>query len=724
MTPILEAIIKRNFMFISSDNCKSQKSQFYGYAISENKIYIRSNPTEQLFDKLTAGVFINIVCKENEIIIQQDYFCGFGIYIFRNNSYWAISNSLYYLIKILACRFNLDINEEYIALYLSSSLVPPTVNETVINDISELAQGKYLIIKNGELYEENYSYDIKKMNILSYEAIDLINRWKIKWQSLIGYLNAAGKCVSADLSGGFDTRAVLCIIKDIVKNEADFEIISADDNLHCHSDDYRIASQIANIYGFKLNQTNKKHATGHLLSTLDCIEILQYSNFFSSAEFHYCYSLYQEPVYLVSGNGGAIWRWYDFNAKNIEEYLIEKKLFPVFGNLNLYDKIENIINRQMDFINLNYSEDVNAMHKLYYYGHLKHADMRHIAMNSLFNRIILAPLLDPELQLLNLTRSELDDPLTFYALLYSLYLPEIKNIGIEGGRFIQQKTRDLADAFINSIPIAVSSEIQEWELISTDYNFPSMPYSPAKAEPNLYMINLYKSDSVKRFISYRYSNALYKWGLDWQSRHKFYSERRINQLLSIYILYNILHPGGLLPDMSGYKPTNAMQNFMTILNTARIDIKNDGDSANNIEIINNNDDLLKMEYPRWFSDNYGAGVVLESSSGSLWVDFMCKGKSNLMIRFMAKDWRDNKNQRISCKIDYDKINITIAGKEIFNAAELLSVSHDQPYKVFHHVNNNDIISLSVSWKPYDYSANELSSMFNVILDRYGPSIIE
>ena len=65
--------------------------------------------------------------------------------------------------------------------------------------------------------------------------------------------------------------------------------------------------------------------------------------------------------------------------------------------------------------------------------------------------------------------------------------------------------------------------------------------------------------------------------------------------------------------------------------TARIDIKNTGNVQNNIFIISLDDLSAKINYPPWFENNGGKGMVIESSSGVLDLELKCVNSGLLKI---------------------------------------------------------------------------------------------
>ena len=120
---------------------------------------------------------------------------------------------------------------------------------------------------------------------------------------------------------------------------------------------------------------------------------------------------------------------------------------------------------------------------------------------------------------------------------------------------------------------------------------------------------------------------------------------------------------------------NKFQNLLMKYFTARIDIKNTGNVQNNIFIISLDDLSAKINYPSWFENNDGKGMVIESSSGVLDLELKCVNDGILKIWLRGIDYRDKNDNRFPIYIDYS--NFSINGTEILKKNKL--VSHDDPY---------------------------------------------
>ena len=132
-----------------------------------------------------------------------------------------------------------------------------------------------------------------------------------------------------------------------------------------------------------------------------------------------------------------------------------------------------------------------------------------------------------------------------------------------------------------------------------------------------------------------------------------------------------------------------IQNFIT----ARLDIKNFGTAGNTVEIIKISDKTAKIQFPGWFKNAQGQGIVLQSSLGDIRLIIKCCGTGTLEIALRGVDCRDKNNNRVPIWIDFKKLNVN--GEDIFTGSHI--VCHDRPFKHRFDVADGEIVTLNVAW---------------------------
>lgn len=173
-----------------------------------------------------------------------------------------------------------------------------------------------------------------------------------------------------------------------------------------------------------------------------------------------------------------------------------------------------------------------------------------------------------------------------------------------------------------------------------------------------------------------------------------------NNFLSYYSKYNAefrqIIRKNILLQFELNSSLNKVPMFFDKYLTARFDIRNEKNKDNSIEVIFNSDENATIEYPWWFDNVMGKGIVVHSQKQKIDLDIKCINDGMLLLRFMGKDVRDKNNERIPIYICYNEIWVN--GKKINEDA--LVVSHDQPFIYKLPVEGNEIVNLKICWSPF------------------------
>ena len=127
--------------------------------------------------------------------------------------------------------------------------------------------------------------------------------------------------------------------------------------------------------------------------------------------------------------------------------------------------------------------------------------------------------------------------------------------------------------------------------------------------------------------------------------------------------------------------------------TARLDIKNNGEN-NSIEVIKNSDEYSRQQFPRWFEDSKGKGLVIESYRGELDLQLQCVNKGNLEIKLKGVDIRDESGNKLPIYINYTSFMIN-GEKHIENVL----TKNDEPFVYKKEVEDQEIVEMHVEWHP-------------------------
>lgn len=132
---------------------------------------------------------------------------------------------------------------------------------------------------------------------------------------------------------------------------------------------------------------------------------------------------------------------------------------------------------------------------------------------------------------------------------------------------------------------------------------------------------------------------------------------------------------------------------------ARVDIKNEGSSKNNIRLLEVSDPSAVIDEPKWMRKK-GSGRMIKSDQGSLSVKFKCMRSGNIEIALRGADLRGKDGKRVPLWVNYTKF--CVDGEPIFDAPT--PIWHDKPYKLELKAKNGQCIEVYSEWERCTLSA--------------------
>lgn len=502
-----------NFFIIDSDNLDLIESRLYGYAIIDSQIYFEI-PKEKEVDGTGSYIYINNDPQNNEIKIYQDLNGNYGLYLFRNKNYFAISNSFLLICEYLKDKYELTLNYNNAKSYMSAEICSYIYEETLINEITILPRNTIFCIdkKTKKNSIEKIDYEENSIKINSQEGIDILDAWFEKWIKIIQNIKFRTDNIVIDLTGGLDSRTVFCLMASSNINLNDIHVHSITSDMY--KEDFEIASEIADYFDFKLNQKSNI-----IYKAVPDIETYFNISFYSKLGFSKAiWPVRQYPserIYNIVGYGGECIR--NYIPSTVEENInfkanLAKKYSNSWQNPTKeylkknYETLEkNVYNENISLVNSNYKETRSR----YHFG-------KSIVERFLINQINLAPLIDPLLYKLNYIDEECDDDNLIITLILDRYCKSLLNFKIEGRREISETTikyvKDINEKYPFSISITNDNEKNELIETENEYDYfssyeSSVPYSINKAKE--FLRDILNSNSFINYFKMYFPEEIY-----------------------------------------------------------------------------------------------------------------------------------------------------------------------------------------------------------------------
>jgi len=405
-------------MVFDIDNLPAS-NYFYGFMITvDNKIIEEYNGKQET----NNGCYFLIKKENNKITISQDYFGCFGCYVYQEKDYFAISNNLLELVKHL--KDKLSLNKEYYNRLINARETAFSLNDTVINEIKRY-NGDYIItIIDNKITITKKKESVYSINYNDKRYLHILDKWYEKWINV--FRNIKGNIVQ-DLSGGIDTRILLSISKNAnILNSISFRNKNINYNIDGLEsiEDSTIGQQIIKHYNLQeLNKVliNKK---------------INYENNFICGNSNFTGSIREKPIqklYRICGNGGLL-----YHRPNTFNNLLKVRFY------NVDDKLINDYNEYYDSVEIpSYLHP--ELKDLYIYRKLL-VELRDGIKSADYyrnNTILLCPMMDPDLNMLNPNYNGCS---VLPILILKRYCKELLNFPIEG---ISEKNINLGFEFDN-----------------------------------------------------------------------------------------------------------------------------------------------------------------------------------------------------------------------------------------------------------------------------------
>lgn len=723
--------VEKEFFLIDSNNLSEIKTRFYGYSIQQTGIYEDCNLTPEAIAGLDGrGCYVYVEVKDEQITISQDLNGCWGIYLFRQGDYFALSNSFFRLLDYVKFRYPLTVNRDYCHYLTINDVCSHAYSETAINEISLVERNAVLHIDTVKknLQIELIDYREYTIPLDSETGIETLDNWVEIWSDVLRGVMQNTKSFQVDLSGGFDTRVSFALLLNSDINFDKIRIYSTLSDQHCFPEDYDIASKIANHYGLKLNKSVLAKRTFNY-SLTDCFNI----DLYSQQTFHNLPTVFWiknnvDKHYCLRGLSGETLRGY--LRKSPQDFIRSQsgKINPYSSDLSyeLFNSVNNILKSSFNAVANKYhikdDESENIPQYFYQETRVRHHYGKECLSSFLKNMITLSPALDPKIRTVQLETTECPDPKLLIALLFTRYEPDLLKFPFEGGRFIAPETIGFAQKLNESFPRRIIKKRLSGEerfhlqpcdtraekILASKHNNPDISKTFIK---NYLKIAFDSSKTYGLFTSY-FDAELYNYAAFYYDNHIFGCERPLYAILGVTRILEDVEISNRNRPLYRDMEYLIEQDFCKIpvddndqiihkfsrYFTARVHIKllqkiNEED----FQIISISDAKAKVTKPEWFQKN-GIGYIIHSYAGKLELVIKTTVEGQLQISLLGLYVLDpkDKSKRIPYWIDYTSLNInenTIFGK-------LTPAWHDKPYRYVMDVKAGEEITVRMEWLPH------------------------
>lgn len=707
---------KEAFFLLDSENLDRVETAFYGFTLENGTV------TRDPQGPLTGdGAYIAIRRDGNSVTITQDFVGCWGLYLFETEGYFALSSSFPLLLDHVKRRYPLTLNREYADYFLSADLSSASFSETLIREIRLLDRAAvvHIDIPGKRLSLEYTDYEENTVCVDTPQGMALLDGWFGKWTALIRNLKAQTNNIQTDLSGGFDSRLVLSLLLGSRVNLKDVFIFSIEDTLHTHSEDFAIATAMAERFDFLINHSDLL-TPGLPMATPE--EILNIS-LYTKQGFHkqiYQQARYYHPArYNFVGNGGECLR--DYWNMTQEEFTRKAqnrvKGYPKEVQARMKEATGAILDRSFRDIREKFQalgrplaeEDVTL--NLYRETRCRAHFGKAILERYLANSITCAPLLDPMLHKLKRSTEACPDNNLLAALIYTRFGTDLLAFPFDGGRSVDPRTVAYARELNEKFPFA--GNVDPVFIPTPREEIPEKLESiPAEDLRDLIMAKFYSRgirrdldplygeagfDAIVRDIRARnfhpLQSAVAATAIAWASHQARISRELARDSFALEFL-----PTQDPEDLPQYRTLHNHQNLNDLI-TARIDLSQTG---GDIEILESSDAQARITSPDWICRD-GRGYVIESCQGDLDLKFRCTGSAPVNIALRGRGVTDAAGKRLPIFVDYTRVQLN--GREELEA--LRPVSHDVPMKLESVPGEDGCICLSLIWEPHDEKKNRL-----------------
>ena len=437
---------------ISSDALERVETRMTGMMITDDgKLWMDEVPPQ----RDGTGYYVLIEREKERIRITQDPFGSFGLFLYREEGGFLLSNSFFLLAEKAADR--LTLNREYLMTLICARECPVGHNATLAREIVRLSSDESVEI---DIASRRLSVIRTPRTLFGRKPetdgdFALLDKWYFKWVRFFRTLAERQAPFFADLSGGLDTRIILSMLLNggVDLNTAVRMTTHDHVNIPKDAEDMRIAGIISKELGIRMNSDLVRTEKEGRISPEETYRI---SRQFTMGQTNYCRlhsTCCREPVFFAKGLGSTVKGSVAEHGKawsGMEEALAEwdAQADRLLDGLPETEEREEIrktvkaaIRRDAETLMAGVKGDDGHRASVFYQKVLMEGrDAKKVLDSSLRNTVIVSPFMDPMINQFDYNPYG-DDPLYLAALILSRYRPELLRFEIEHRAFAPESVR-------------------------------------------------------------------------------------------------------------------------------------------------------------------------------------------------------------------------------------------------------------------------------------------
>jgi len=484
---------------------------------------------------------------EEEIRINQDFYGGFGLYIYenKNTEYFALSNSFLLLEEYLIGKQNFTLNKDFSDNLAISYLCTASLYETMINEIMLIPSNAYIVLNIKKRTFKIHYIDYKENSIPfeSEEGLKIIDKWVDKWSYIFHSLKEKTNNIMLDLSGGFDTRTVLAILLNSGIDMNGIFVNSKNDTLYTHEQDFKIASIISKKFRFKLNNL-LLDKNGINLSIKDSIFLTIYTKLGFHKEFYIQTKFYSKPIFHFTGSGGeSVRRHHHVPIKKYIENLCSQAKLVNVNSEEFYNSSMRLCHRSIDLLKKikKYKNDYEISADFFYKGEIRQHYGKAALELFLANQYTLHPLIDPDINRIRLDIKK-NSAHDLVAYIYTRFAHDLIYIPFERKRQLNEKSIKKAEKLNKKLdPYKIKTNYNKNFYIDIERNYSAPPSKENNEnDVNEYLRKIFKSQKFIYIIKQIYNKNIYKWAKKYSKNNNYFPLRHGYGLFDIAKIFKDL----------------------------------------------------------------------------------------------------------------------------------------------------------------------------------------